>query len=293
MTALALSESAPSPTPRWQPLSPTIGAWTRDIDLSRPLAPAMKAEIYRAFCAHHVLAFRGQRLNDSHLRDFILNFGRAVDHFIRKADGKPMEAIHTITNLDAAGKPSKRPFIDTNFHWHTDRSFTPVPALMTMLYPAELPPQGGDTEFADMTAAYAALSPDMKRRIDGLEAVQSLEYMRQSLGAPPPSEAEQQAAPPVSHPIARTHPDTGAKSLYIGMYCSHIVGMAEDEGRRLLAELLAHATQEKFRYAHRWQPGDLVIWDNRCLLHRAVANYEMDQHRRVMKRACVEGTRPF
>ena len=102
--------------------------------------------------------------------------------------------------------------------------------------------------------------------------------------------APKEAAPPVTHPLVRTHPETGAKSLYIGMYCSHVVGMPEAEGRALLDELLVHATQDRFVYTHRWQPGDVVLWDNRCLLHRAVPNYAMGKSRRVLQRLVVKGS---
>jgi alpha-ketoglutarate-dependent taurine dioxygenase len=120
--------------------------------------------------------------------------------------------------------------------------------------------------------------------------VHSLEYMRLATDDRPPTQEEKEAAPPVTHPLVRTHPETGAKSLYIGMYCSHIVGMPEAEGRALLDELLAHATQDRFVYTHQWQPGDVVLWDNRCLLHRAVPNYAMGKSRRVLQRLVVKGS---
>jgi taurine dioxygenase len=113
--------------------------------------------------------------------------------------------------------------------------------------------------------------------------------MRESTGDRPPADAERAAAPPVTHPRVRTHPQTGEKSLFLGMYCSHVVGMEKGESRALLDHLLAHATEPRFVYTHRWQPGDLVFWDNRCLLHRAVANYDMGKSRRVLQRLVVRG----
>jgi alpha-ketoglutarate-dependent taurine dioxygenase len=157
-----------------------------------------------------------------------------------------------------------------------------------MLHAVELPPSGGDTQFADMIRAHAALSDDVKRAVSGLRAVHSLEFMRTSTDDRLPTNDEKNAAPPVVHPLVRTHPVTGEKSLFLGMYCSHIVGMEAAASRAVLDQLLAHATQEQYVYTHRWSPGDLVIWDNRCLLHRAVANYDMASSRRVLLRLVVK-----
>jgi taurine dioxygenase len=126
-----------------------------------------------------------------------------------------------------------------------------------------------------------------------MRAVHSWAASRRRAGAPPPSETEMRERPPVDHPLVRTHPETGAKTLYIGNHASHILGMPEDDGEALLAELLEHATRPQFVYTHHWQDGDLVMWDNRCLLHRALANYEMTKHRRVLHRTVVTGTAPF
>lgn len=276
---------------RFRPLDARCGAECDSIDLSREVGAELAAEILAAFRKHHVLVFRNQRVDDADLSTFAGLFGELEQHYIEKADGQRMEPVHTITNFDASGRPSLRPFINSNYHWHTDKSYLAYPSLMTMLYAVELPPEGGgDTQFADMTAAYDALPEQEKRAIADLRVVQSLEYMRASLGDRPPSEAERRKAPPVEHPLVRTHPETGRKSLYVGMYASHIVGMPETEGRALLKRLEAHATEDRFVHTHRWRLHDVVIWDNRCLIHRAVANYAMDKHRRVLKRVCVQGT---
>jgi alpha-ketoglutarate-dependent taurine dioxygenase len=286
-----MSPATPGAQSLFRPLSPVCGADCGSLDLSRPLADETLAAIMQAFRQNHVLVFRDQAVEDRHLADFALKFGEVEQHYIQKADGQLMEAVHTITNFDAAGKPSTRPFINSNYYWHSDKSYLALPSLMTMLYAVELPPDGGgDTQFADMTAAHAALPEATRRAIDGLRVVQSLEYMRSSLGDRPPTEAEKRKAPPVEQPLVRRHPETGEKSLYIGMYSSHIVGMDEAAGRALLKELEAHATEPRFVYTHRWQANDVVLWDNRCLMHRAVANYAMDKHRRVLKRVCVRGT---
>jgi len=164
---------------------------------------------------------------------------------------------------------------------------------MTMLHGVEIPPSGGDTQFADTEMAYAALSQERKDQIADLHVVHSWEAHRRNTGGVPPTEEEKRERPPVVHPLVRTHPETGKKTLYIGAHTSHIVEQPEAEGRALLDELLEHATQPQFVYTHQWRRGDVVMWDNRCLLHRALANYEMGKHKRVLNRTVVKGTVPF
>lgn len=279
--------------PGFRPMTDALGAEIVGEDLSRPLTDAARAGILSAFRDHHLLVFRGQKLNKEQMYDFAGLFGEVEDHMVRLADGSKWNAVHTITNLDADGNPVEKPFINSNYFWHSDKSFLAVPSLVTMLQAVELPPSGGDTQFANMTRAYDTLPEETKRRIDGLKVVQSLEFMRRYTGSAPPTEDDLASAPPVIHPLVRTHPDTGRKSLYIGMYSSHVIGLPEEEGRTLIEELLAHATRPEFVYTHRWQPGDLVLWDNRCLVHRAVANYEMGRYRRVLMRVVVKGTVPY
>ena len=136
--------------------------------------------------------------------------------------------------------------------------------------------------------AYAALPDVTREKITGQWAVHSLEFMRESLDNPPPTEAQKRNAPPVSHPIVRPHPETGQTCLYIGMYASHVEDRPVAEGRTILARLQEQSTPPPFVYSHRWQPGDVMIWDNRCLMHRGVSDYAMDRERRVMKRVCVQ-----
>jgi len=283
--------TTPALDPR--PLSAALGAEIEGIDLTRPVPPALQAGIMAAFNRHQLLVFRGQRLERGHMFDFASLFGEIEGHAIRLDDGSKWSAVHTITNLDRDGNPIEKPFINSNYFWHSDKSFLPVPSLTTMLHAVELPPAGGDTQFANMAAAYAALPEEMRRRLDGLKVIHSLEHMRRYTGSAPPTEDDLAAAPPVAHPLARTHPETGERSLYIGMYSAGIPGMAEDEGRALIEQLQAHATAPRFVYTHQWRPGDLVMWDNRCLLHRAVANYEMGRYRRVLMRVVVRGTAPY
>ena len=269
-----------------------FGAECAGFDLSRPLDDAAHAAILAAFLRHRLVVFRGQSLSADAMRGFAANFGEVEGNIFRKPDGSTLEDVHVISNLGTNGLPDEDSYIKSNYNWHTDKSYLPVPALKTLLQAIELPPSGGDTEFADMTRAHEALPEATRRRIAGLKAVHSFEYMRASTNDRPLTPAERAATPPVLHPLVRTHPETGEKSLYLGMYCSHVDGMDEAEGRELVRGLQAHATSPPFVHAHAWKPGDLVFWDNRCLLHRATRGYDAKRHRRVLQRAVVKGTAP-
>jgi alpha-ketoglutarate-dependent taurine dioxygenase len=261
-------------------------------ELSEPLSEPLAALIRRALLDHRVVVIRDQALSKQQQHDFTLNFGELENHVARHSDGR-YGIVHSVTNLDQEGNPTDALDIRGNYFWHTDKSYHAVPSLMTMLHAVELPPAGGDTQFANMVLAYRTLPDTMKSRLATLRAIHSWETSRLQSGSKPATEEEKRERPPVSHPIARTHPETGEKALYIGNHAGSIEGFDEAEGRALLAELLAHATRPDFIYTHHWRPGDLVMWDNRALLHRAVANYDMGQHRRVLHRTVVRGTAPF
>ena len=274
-------------------LSPAAGVEITGADLSQPVSPEFAAMIRQALLDHHVVVVREQALSKQQQHDFTLNFGEIEDHVARHSDAR-YAIVHSVTNLDADGRPTDALETRGNYFWHTDKSHHAVPSLMTMLHAAELPPAGGDTQFANMVLAYRALPQAMKDRLGGLRAIHSWEASRLASGSRPASEAEKRERPPVSHPIVRTHPETGEKALYIGTHAAGgVESFSEADGKQLLADLLAHATQPQFVYTHHWRPGDLVIWDNRALLHRALANYEMGRHRRVLHRTVVRGTAPY
>ena len=273
-------------------LSAVAGAEITGVDLAEPLTPSLKDAITAAFLEHHVLVFREQHLTADAQHALTLHFGEIEGHVARLPDGRPLPLVHTVHNLDAEGRPTDEADGNGNYAWHTDKSYHAEPSLMTMLHALELPPAGGDTQFANTALGYAALPEETKREIADLRVEHSWEASRRNLGAKPITEEQRRERPPVIHPLVRTHPDTGVKSLYLGLHTSHVVGMDRTEGRALLDRLLAHTTQPAFVYAHRWQSGDLVLWDNRCLLHRAVRNYEMAKHRRILQRTVVRGTVP-
>lgn len=270
-----------------RPLSPLFAAEVIGLDLSRPLDAATRSAVYDAFVRYHVLCFRNQALTQDQQIAFTEQFGTLERHIARnRSSGNPL--VHIVSNLGADGKPSGKVGSQT---WHTDKSFRPEPSLATILHAVTMPPQGGDTCFADMEAAYDALPEDRKRALEGVRCIHSWELSREKQGLKATAE-EIADAPAMPHPLVRIHPDTGRRSLFMGEHASHFDGRPMAEGRAILAELEAHSTQDRFVYRHRWRAGDLLMWDNRCLLHRADANFDAALHPRVLHRTCLRGTAP-
>lgn len=268
------------------------GAEITGIDLSEPISQEVTDAILRAMEEFHVIAFRDQDLTKDQQYAFTENFGEVEVHVGRKADGTQYPKVHTVTNLDEkTGLPTVAPHTDGNYSWHTDKSYHAVPSLLTMLHAIRVPPEGGDTLFANMAMAYDALSGTEKQSLEGLRCIHSWEASRRNTGNKPATEEQKRERPPVSHPLVRTHAN-GRKSLYLGMHIDCIEGMDYDEGRAMLADLLERATAEQFVYRHQWHVGDLTLWDNRVLLHRADRNYNMGAHPRVLHRTVVVGTVP-
>jgi taurine dioxygenase len=172
--------------------------------------------------------------------------------------------------------------------WHSDLSFQRRPALATILYGIEVPDTGGDTLFADMCTAYDALDRAMKEFLSARKPVHDLDVSRRRAGEPPMTAHRRAAAPPVEHPVVRTHPETGRKILYISRHVSQLAGLPRDESDALLERLMAHATQERFVFRHRWGTRDVLMWDNRCTMHCAT-HYDPGAERRVIYRTVVKG----
>ncbi|HEX3862647.1 MAG TPA: TauD/TfdA family dioxygenase [Stellaceae bacterium] len=261
-----------------EPLSPAGGASIAGFDLAQSLFPSAKAAILDALLAHHIVVFPDQSLTREQQFAFAANFGEVEAHGGHRGEAKRYGVAHVMSNLDADGKPMLRISQAANYHWHTDKPYHRAPPSLTMLHAVEMPPSGGDTEFANAALAYDALPDDTKRRIAGLRVV--------FMPAFDPEGAS------VNHPLVRIHPETGRKALYLGNHATHIAGLPAAESEALLAMLLEHATQRRFVYVHRWRVGDLVMWDNRCLLHRAVADDAVRKYRRIMHRSVVKGTMP-
>jgi len=273
-----------------RPLSNALGAEITGMNLARLTRDEMHV-IKKLFLKHHLLVLHDQHLADADILTFAEAFGPIEVNQVKSADGTVLQAVHAIANVDSQGRPAASPLLKSNYNWHSDKSYLPQPALMTMLYGVEVPPVGGDTEFANMEQAYDDLPEVTKARIDGLRVVQSFEFMLDKLGQRAIIDATM-IPPPVDHPLVRTHPETGRKSLFVGMYSSRIIGMVQAEADKLVAELLAHATQEKYTFTQKWRSNDFVVWDNRSLVHRAIPNYDMGAHRRILRRCVVRGGVP-
>ena len=249
------------------------------IDVSRPLSPSDHKAIVDAIDRYAVVVFHGQKLDDATQIAFASQFGpvEASAAKLRQRDIKHRLAsneIADISNLDSEGKvlqPEARRRLDWlgNRLWHTDASFRRVPGALSLLYAHIVPPEGGETEFADMRAAYDALPDRTKKELEGLVAEHSIWRSREQLGVVKYSEEELASLPPVPQRVVRTHPGSGRKTLYVASHASHILGRPVADGRLLLLDLIEHATQPRFVHSHTWKQGDLVIWDNRCTMHRA------------------------
>lgn len=274
------------------PLSEAGAAEIDALDLSRPLSSETVTALRRALLDYPVLVFRGQSLSKEAQVAFSARFGELEGHIGKLSDGSTFPLVHTLTNLDGAGNVINMDVAKLNYFWHTDKSYHAVPSFVTILHALAVPPDGGDTQFSNARLADAALSPAMKARLDGLTAVHDWVASRVNSGTSPATEEQKRERPPVSHPLVRTHPETGEKSLYLGVHVSHIEGMARVESAALLAKLTRHISEERFTYTHRWRVGDVVMWDNRCLHHRALDNYDIAAQPRELNRTVVVGTRP-
>jgi alpha-ketoglutarate-dependent 2,4-dichlorophenoxyacetate dioxygenase len=278
---------------RVTPLHPHLGAEVRGVDLTRPLSPEIFAEVEAAFNRHAVLVFPEQPVTDEQQMAFSQRFGPLENALSYAGENRrvPKKEITDISNLDEGGEllslqDRRRLFNLGNQLWHTDSSFKHVPAKCSLLSAREIPPEGGETEFADMRAAYEALPEATRSRLDGLVAEHSIRHSRSRLGFKDFDEEVTQTVPPVPQMLVRHHDFSGRTGLYLASHASHIVGWPVEEGRKLIDELMAFATQPQFVFQHRWRVGDLVIWDNRCTMHRG-RPYDEAKYRRVLHRTTV------
>ncbi len=266
------------------------GAEVLGLDLSRPVSAHDKADLNRAFLEHGVLAIRDQELAPQEMLTAVRLFGSVFQQHNTRFALPDCPQIHYLSNQDRF--PDGRRYIPGE-GWHTDHSNDSRPPKATALHAVALPDRGGDTQFANMAAAYEALPEATKRRIAGLMAIHVYQSSHSARKLMALSEANRERVPnAVLHPIVRTHPENGRKSIYINpIRIEGIVGLDHKEALPLLDELLAHATAERFQYRHVWRPGDLVIWDNRCLLHKANGDYDMHQTR-YLYRVMLQGDLP-
>jgi taurine dioxygenase len=266
------------------------GAEVHGIDLARPVSAEAKAVLNDAFVAHSVLVIREQSLSPQQVVGAVELFGRVFPQHNTRFAIPECPQIHYISNNDRF--PDGRRYIPGE-GWHTDHSNDARPPKATVLHAVSLPERGGDTQFANMAAAHAALSGSLQDRIAGLVAVHVYQSSHSARKLMTLSDANKERVPnAVLHPLVRTHPENGRKSIYLNpIRIEGILGMDHKEALPLLDDLLEYATAERFQYRHRWQPGDLVIWDNRCLLHKANGDYDMEQTR-YLYRVMLEGDVP-
>ena len=282
-----------------QPTTPSFTAEVGDVDLGKPLARADLAAIRAAFTKYAVLVFPDQNFTDESQMDFSRYFGPLeTSVFALRKDIKLRlnPNLADVGNLDAEDR-----ILETNDRvrlyqlgnrlWHTDSSFMRLPAYCSLLHARAIPPIGGQTEFADMRAAYDALPEATKRRIAGLVAEHSIMTSRAKLGFSDFDENEREAFKPVPQVLVRRLQDSGRMSLYVASHAGAIRGMGKPEAERLIKELIDHATQRQFVYTHRWRAKDLVMWDDRCTMHRGL-EFDDQRYKRDMRRATVSDVAP-
>ena len=275
-----------------RPLSAHLGAEISGVDLTSDISEELFGALYCAFLRYQVLLFPPQDLSPARQVAFGERFGELQIHVMNQyhADGYP--ELYRLSNLDEHGRPSGRHPDKGTLAWHTDGSWQRVTGQATIIYGEVMPERGGETHFCDMYGAYERLDTTWKARIANLRAVHNLDFSRNRRhGEDPLTEAQRRAKPPVDHPVVRTHPETGRKCLYLGDHSEYIVGMPYDEGRALIEELNSLAVHPELTYEHRWTPRELIVWDNRCVLHRATA-YDAATQPRVIRRCTVLGEVP-
>jgi len=292
-------------------LGKALGAEIDGVDLARPLDGDAFAQVAAAFFEHQVVVFREQSLTPAQQVAFTRRFGELEHHVRQESCLAGFPEILVVSNVvDDAGRAIG--VQDAGRFWHSDLSYKRQPSLLSALYALEVPVEDGrvlgDTDFASAVAAYEALPADVKRRLEGVKNVHSYRYYRaknaqaqqdeaaasgRAVQEHTPSEAQYRSVPDVETPVVRTHPVTQRKALFLNeAHTSHLVGMGRDESDRLLGELCRHIVQPQFTYRHRWRRGDLLMWDNCAVQHRATFDYRLPQ-RRLMHRTTVRGAEPY
>ena len=278
-----------------RPLHPLFGAEIGGVDTGLPMDDATFGEIRSALDEYSVLMFRGQSLDDERQIAFSRRFGPLeTAGTANPAKGTPFARQ---SNLDmqtgAVIPPEDRRMIyqKGNYLWHSDSSFKPTGSLCSLLSARIVPPEGGNTEFASMHAAYDALPDDVKRKLEGLVAEHSLVFSRETVATAALTPAMKAELPGAWQTMLRVNPVNGRKAIYAGAHASHVIGWPREEGRAFIEWLNNFATQPRFCFSHAWRDGDLVIWDNRATLHRATA-YDTVRHKRLMQRTTIGGEAP-
>ena len=272
-----------------------LGAEVIGLDLSLPVATSDLARLHRAHLDYHVLVFRDQHITPAQQVDFSRHFGALQIHVLRNFQLPEQPEVLVISNIQQDGKPVG--LGDAGHFWHSDLSYKETPSLGSMLHAQELPAEGGDTLFANQHAAWDALPDDLKREVEGLQAehwylARYDELRQRNPYRPQLTQAQIDEVKPVSHPVVRTHPETGRRALFVSEhFTTRILGVSEQRSRELLDLLFDYGTRAEHVYRHQWQPHDMVFWDNRSLMHLAAGC--PDHLRRKLYRTTIEGDVPF
>ena len=272
-------------------LSYALGAEVCGVDVSKSMSESTFGEIYQAFLAHGILLFRDQDITRSQHIEFSRRFGDLDRHDALPRDRHPdyPELLMVTNEPKRDGSPSDTQY--TGRQWHSDMSFTTAPSLGSLLKSYEVPEVGGDTLFANMYRAYDALSAGMKKLIADLHGIHLSGTRKLANDSTGVARAEEQKRinPPVAQPVVRMHPETGRKALYIGEKVKRFEGMTEEESQPLIEYLVRHATRPEFLYRHPWRKNDILAWDNRCVMHQALGDFDETQLRH-MERTTILGT---
>lgn len=291
MAETSLQTDAPSAL-TLRPLSEGLGAEVLGLQAADVDAASFPA-IYDAFLRHQLLLFRDQDLPPGDQVTFARRFGEVPVHVMDQYHASGHPELYYLSNLGPDGKPNGVHPDRGTMAWHTDSSWRAITGQATVLFAEQVPQSSGGTGFADMYGAYDALDAEEQAYLGTLKAVHNLGFSRNRRhGEEPMTEAQRRRAPPAAHPVVRTHPETKRKCLFLGDHAEYIEGMDYDRGRALIEELNARAIASTRVYQHRWRPGDLMVWDNRCLQHKA-GSYDTAHEIRVIRRCTVMGDAPY
>ena len=271
-----------------------FGAQISNVDLSISINKEDIKAILKAIDDFSFLIFPDQSLSDDSHLEFTKLLGTPEPNHVAQGRDGIINYFGTIGNVQPDGtvqgnNHQHTKFLTGNNMWHTDSSFRKVPSFVSIMMAYEVPEEGGETQFVSARSAYARLPDDMKEKIDPLEVIHDYVFSRSKVAEVDPKHAA--SLPPITQKLVRRNPNTGAKNFYIGSHAKEILGWNYDDSRLLLDELLAETVADEYVYTHTWQPGDLVIWDNRCILHRGTG-YDADKYRRFMRQTRVAGSGP-
>jgi alpha-ketoglutarate-dependent 2,4-dichlorophenoxyacetate dioxygenase len=271
------------------PIHDEFGARVAGVDLSRPLADENFAAIDEAINRYSILLFEDQDMNDAAHLDFTRRFGAAEEEHVSYYSHGKITYIGLVGNVDADGNRTTQRRVRSargNEMWHTDSSFREIPAMYSILAAYEVPDEGGETEFASARAAYTRLDAGTRALIHGRVGIHDYIYSRTKMGEDAVNDSQRTFMHPVRQRLVRQNPLTGDKNLFVASHVRAIEGMSDEDARPLVARLIAEVTRPESVYRHRWRAGDVMIWDNRCILHRG-AGYDEAKYRRRMHQTRV------